>query len=51
MGASNTIALLGIGLIALPTGVISAGYITRIEQRKGKHETSICPHCGQEITP
>jgi len=49
---SGVIALLGIGLVALPTGVISGAFIEKImAQRKKKdslHKT-ICPHCGKEI--
>jgi voltage-gated potassium channel len=45
---SSVIAILGIGLIALPTGVISAGFITRIEKEK-ENESNICPHCGNKL--
>lgn len=46
---SGLIALLGIGLVALPTGLISAGFISKIEsQKKVSNETS-CPHCGEII--
>jgi len=37
------IALLGIGIVALPAGLISAGFINKVEK---KHN---CPHCGKEI--
>jgi voltage-gated potassium channel len=37
------IAILGIGLVALPTGIISSGFIGEIGRKK------ICPHCGKEI--
>ena len=43
---SGLMAILGIGLIALPTGIISAGFIERIN--KSKNPTK-CPHCGKEI--
>ena len=45
---SSLIALMGIGLVALPTGVISAGFISRIEKQKKKSITA-CPHCGKDI--
>ncbi len=37
------IALAGIGLVALPTGIISAGFMGQINGKKR------CPHCGKEI--
>ena len=42
---SGLIALLGIGLVALPTGIISAGFMEKIKKEKAK----TCPHCGKEI--
>lgn len=41
------ISLLGIGMFALPAGILSAGFIEEIRKRKEK--SSICPHCGKEI--
>lgn len=43
---SGVIALLGIGLVALPTGIISAGFIERINKHKNPPK---CPHCGKVI--
>lgn len=43
---SSIIALLGIGLVALPTGIISAGFIEKMN--KIKHPTR-CPHCNKVI--
>ena len=40
---ASVIALSGIGLVALPTGIISSGFITNIK-KKNK-----CPHCGAEL--
>lgn len=44
---SGFIALLGIGLVALPTGIISSSFIEELNKRKKK--IAICPHCGKEI--
>lgn len=38
------ISLLGVGLFALPAGILSAGFIEEI--RKSKEIVKICPHCG-----
>ena len=43
---SAIIALLGIGLVAVPTGIISAGFIEQIEKDDDKH---YCPYCGKKI--
>ena len=44
---SGFIAILGIGLIALPTGIVSAGFIEKIG--KNKEESKKCPHCGKDL--
>jgi voltage-gated potassium channel len=44
---SGFIAALGIILIALPTGIIGAGFIEKINKKKKDHKH--CPHCGTEI--
>jgi voltage-gated potassium channel len=38
------ISLLGIMLVALPSGIICSGFMTELENKK-----NICPHCGKEI--
>lgn len=45
---SGLIAILGIGLVALPTGIVSAGFIEKISKKNDLSEK--CPHCGKEIT-
>jgi voltage-gated potassium channel len=45
---SGIIAILGIGLVALPTGIISSGFISEVSSLKHK-KTRICPHCGENI--
>lgn len=46
---SSFVAFIGIGLIALPTGIISAGFIEKIKVRKQENKINYCPHCGKEI--
>lgn len=43
---ASVVALLGIGMFALPTGIIGAGFVEAIQKRKGPY---VCPHCGKEI--
>jgi voltage-gated potassium channel len=45
MGAMT--AMLGIGMFALPTAILGAGFLEDLEQRKKARK---CPHCGREIT-
>jgi len=45
---SAIIALLGIGFVALPTGIISSAYIDEIRKVKST-DKCICPHCNKEI--
>lgn len=44
----GVIAFLGIGLFALPTGILAAGFAEEVQKRRRK-EVKICPHCGKEI--
>lgn len=46
---SAIIALLGIGLVAVPTGIISAGFMETIEHEKKDEEKQYCPYCGRKI--
>lgn len=48
---SATIALLGIGLVAVPTGIISAGFMETIEHREiADEEKQYCPYCGKKLS-
>ncbi|MEO7993801.1 MAG: ion transporter [bacterium] len=39
-------ALLGIGMFALPTGIISSAFIEEVTSRKASRT---CPHCGESL--
>jgi voltage-gated potassium channel len=41
------IAILGIGTIALPVGILTSGFAKEIQRRHGKR--NLCPHCGKDI--
>ena len=47
---SGLIAILGIGLVALPTGIISSGFVVEMS-KKNEKKAVVCPHCGKEISP
>jgi len=40
------VAILGIGLFALPTGILGSGFIEEIQARR---ESPVCPHCGRPL--
>ncbi len=43
----SIISILGIGMFALPTGILGAGFV---EEMQHKHRPpNCCPHCGKEI--
>lgn len=47
---SAIIALLGIGLVAVPTGIISAGFMEQIEHSsQGEAQKHFCPYCGKRL--
>lgn len=39
------IAVLGIGIVAIPTGIIASGFTELVQ----KNEHKKCPHCGEDI--
>jgi voltage-gated potassium channel len=41
------ISLLGIGLFAMPTGILSAGFVEEIRRRR--EQDKVCPHCGERL--
>ena len=41
------IAILGIGVFALPAGVLASGFAEEIQRKR--EERMICPHCGKDI--
>ena len=50
---SGIMALIGIGIVAIPTGLLSSAFVSEIEERKRK-KTRIqvkkkCPHCDNAI--
>ncbi|MGP1586710.1 MAG: ion transporter [Treponemataceae bacterium] len=48
---SAIIAILGIGLVAVPTGIISAGFMESIQSEEKEKSDNIkyCPYCGKKI--
>jgi voltage-gated potassium channel len=60
---ASIIALLGIGLVALPSGIIVSGFVEEMQHRHEHHdehahhehheihdgEAKRCPHCGHEL--
>lgn len=43
---ASIISVLGIGMCALPTGILGAGFVEAIQKNRGPQT---CPHCGKEI--
>jgi voltage-gated potassium channel len=46
---ASIVAILGIGLFALPTGILGAGFVQEFQKSKAHSEKLTCPHCGKEI--
>ena len=42
----GVIAVLGLGLVALPTGILASGFAEEVQRRRAK---PTCPHCGKRI--
>lgn len=43
---ASIIAVLGIGMFALPTGILGSGFMEELEKSK---KPRTCPHCGKEL--
>ena len=47
---SAIIALIGIGFVALPTGIISSAFIEKVQkEKKNKKKICECPKCGNRF--
>jgi len=44
------IAITGIGMFALPTGILGAAFVEEIQSKKGKSPSGRCPHCGEALS-
>ena len=42
---AGVFAILGVGMVALPAGIISSGFFDQIKKSK----QSVCPHCGEPL--
>ncbi len=42
-------AIAGVGLLALPAGILSSGFFELLHQARDKKRTIKCPHCGKEF--
>lgn len=50
----SLIILLGVGFVALPTGILSAGFLEHMRERKRGKDSDVfgyCPHCGRQLIP
>lgn len=47
---SGFIAFLGIGMFALPTGILASGFAEEVAKRRRKSEECLCPHCGGDYS-
>jgi voltage-gated potassium channel len=43
------VVVIGIGVFALPTAILAAGFIEVIDARKSTKDVVICPHCGMPL--
>lgn len=48
---ASFVALVGIGLFALPAGILASGFIDEYNKNRkdGQEQPRICPHCGKDI--
>lgn len=44
---AGSIAIMGIGLFALPAGILGSGFVEKLRERRQPRR---CPHCGKDIS-
>ena len=44
----TVVVILGIGLFALPAGILASGFVEVLQKRRN-HERTVCPYCGRYI--
>lgn len=49
--AGIILTFLGVGMAAIPTGILSAGFVGQMSeiQNKKEEQASYCPHCGKKL--
>jgi voltage-gated potassium channel len=47
---ASLIAVLGIGMVALPAGILGSGFVSELGSRRRASARS-CPHCGEALHP
>jgi voltage-gated potassium channel len=45
------VSVLGIGMFALPAGILASGFAEEIRRTREKRAALFCPHCGLEFNP
>lgn len=43
------ITFLGVGMVAIPTGILSAGFVEQLTVIQEKDRGAYCPHCGKKL--
>ena len=46
---TGMVAIMGIGLFALPAGILASGFSSEVNELHSGESGVICPHCGMEI--
>ena len=44
---ASVVAVLGIGVFAIPTAILGSGFLKQLE---GNHRSQKCPHCGKDLS-
>ncbi len=45
----GAIALIGVGMFALPTAILGSSFVEEMQRRRRRPGAFTCPHCGKEI--
>ena len=43
-------AIAGVGLLALPAGILSSGFYEMLHTNESTSTNNVCPHCGKDVT-
>ena len=45
------VAVLGLGVVALPSGIIASGFVSELRGPRAFDPNQKCPHCGESLDP
>ena len=46
---ASLIAVIGIGIVAIPTGIVASGFTELVQEQSQDKSKNYCPYCGEKM--